>query len=141
MALPGNKNWWDMTAGEIDDMNRARCGDMPFGGRGDPDCARFLVEPLKDNHVSADPTSQNRTSKFYDFSKQALGSILPGAGIAIAGAEAVAEPVKDLTLGTATKFLQNGGLVIVGIIIIIGSFMLWKSSPLRIVGKYTGVGQ
>lgn len=123
MALPGARNWWEMTGGEIEDMNRNRCADLPFGGRGDATCAQFGIENLGfGKQVVAPDTDENRTSeaKIYDF------KIWDPLGLYRKGADAVKGKVDDAAKGIGS-FGSNVVLIGVGVVLIIGGLFLWSA--------------
>jgi hypothetical protein len=130
MSQPGARNWWEMTGGELEAMNRTRCGDLPFGGRDDPTCARFRIESLG---IGAPDTDANRTSE------PSLGTRLgfalmgiPGAGPAVQAGAAV---------GTSTKsaidaYIPNIVLILIGIVMLFAGVMLWGRFSGDAIARY-----
>ena len=140
MAQPGQKNWWDMTGGELESFNRDRCANLPFGGRGDATCADFSIESLGLNRdIMAQDTDVNRTSEpgtniFNSPLAKGIINIIPGgqAGLALGTAA-----------GTGAKtaidtYLPNIVLILIGIVSLIGGLMLWgrfSGDPIAKAGR------
>lgn len=129
MALPGARNWWEMTGGELEDMNRTRCGDLPFGGRGDPTCAQFRIESLG---IGATDTDENRTSE-PSLGTRALGALSIGPFGPLVGAGVAAANTVETTVD---KYLPNIVLILIGIVMLIAGVMLWGRFSGDAVARY-----
>jgi len=134
MTQPGARNWWEMTGGELEAMNRTRCGDLPFGGRGDPTCAQFRIENLGLNRdVMAPDTDVNRTSE------PSLGTRFGFAFMGIPGLGPAATAATGAVIGAKTtvdKYLPNIVLILIGIVMLFAGVMLWGRFSGDVVARY-----
>jgi hypothetical protein len=123
MFQPGGPDWLNMTGGQLEDFNRKRCADLPFGGRGDATCAQFRIESLG---IGAPDTDENRTSQpslFDRLSNATLG--LGPVGTAIGAGKAALDAGENVIIN---KYLPNIVLIVIGIVLLIAGVMLWGRS-------------
>lgn len=130
MFQAGAPDWMNMTGGQLEDFNRRRCGDLPFGGRSDPTCAQFRIESLG---IGAPDTDENRTSE------PSLGTRLGFAFMGIPGLGPAATAATGAAVGAKTavdRYLPNIVLILIGIVMLFAGVMLWGRFSGDAVARY-----